>query len=344
MLLPLAAGLAIVGDAAPVITASLARFGAAPLRGIVEGAAALPLASSVPGAPGGAAVTLSCLLLAVGVRLRPWRRRHLLLPLGSWLVLAAAPALRNGPTEPDLVVLDVGHGVCAVLRAADGTAVLFDAGGRTPALGDRLIVPALRALGVRRLAAVVVSHEDSDHCGAVADVVRTTSVDEVLVPVGFGADAAPREVLALCRERGVPVVVVARGDVWRRAGLELRVLHPTAASTAPADNGDSAVVHVTATGCAGTLTALLPGDLEGAPLRVLSSDPTAPPARVLVLPHHGRGDPGEHLALAARCSAEVLVASTSAAAPPRVPGARVTGLEGALRIRAGGAVETWPWD
>src|SRR5204862_283508 len=85
----------------------------------------------------------------------------------------------------------------------------------------------------------------------------------------------------------------------------------------------------------GPTTAIVPGDIEGAPFVALAADPTVPPARVLLLPHHGRGDPAEHLALARRAAAEILVASTSASAPMSVPGALVTGTLGAVRIRPG---------
>jgi hypothetical protein len=64
---------------------------------------------------------------------------------------------------------------------------------------------------------------------------------------------------------------------------------------------------------------------------------------VLLLPHHGRGDPDLHLALARRAGARVLVASTSATAPVSVPGAIITGRDGAVRVRAGEPPALHPW-
>ena len=99
------------------------------------------------------------------------------------------------------------------------------------------------------------------------------------------------------------------------------------------------MAHVTLDG----LTIALPGDVEGDPLRALVSDATVPPARVLVLPHHGRGDPALHLAFARRLGAEDLVASASASTPMNVPQALVTGIAGAVRLRPGEAPAAFPW-
>ena len=52
-----------------------------------------------------------------------------------------------------------------------GAAVLIDGGGRLPGgadLGGLAVVPALRALGVKRLALIVVSHADLDHRGGAS--------------------------------------------------------------------------------------------------------------------------------------------------------------------------------
>src|SRR6185295_3135175 len=109
----------------------------------------------------------------------------------------------------------------------------------------------------------------------------------------------------------------ARGDTWTRRGFDVRVLSPRLDAPPGPDNASSIVAHVTLDGSSsgGALTAVIPGDVAGAPFHALVHDATAPRALVLVLPHHGRGDPNEQLALARRFAADVLVASTSPAAP-----------------------------
>jgi competence protein ComEC len=207
-----------------------------------------------------------------------------------------------------------------------------------------VIVPALRRSGVRRLAAVFVSHEDSDHCDAVPDVLEAFPVGEVVVPAGFGGAPAAETLFRHCHALRVPVREVGRGDVWERRDVRVRILHPRRDAAGPAGNVGSIVAHVTLADRSGRrLTMLLPGDLEDLPLDALAEDRTLPPADVLVLAHHGRGDPSPHEALARRLGARTLVASTSAKAGTDVRGALVTGRDGALRLRPGKPPQTFPW-
>jgi competence protein ComEC len=343
-LVPAAAALALLGDAASWITAPLAAAAVRPLQFVVDVAARAPFATIETGSPAPALLFASVALLVLAAwRLARRPRQAVALAAASWAALATPPLLREPPGAPEIVALDVGHGLCVLARSGDGGDVLFDAGGHSPRVGRGVVLPALRELGVRRLAAVFVSHEDSDHCNAVVDLLDRMPVGEVVVAAGFGADPLPRAVIERCRSLGVPVTVVARGDAWRRRGIDVRILSPRPDAPVGSDNAESIVAHVALGTGVRKLTAVVPGDVDGAPFHALARDATAPPARVLLLPHHGRGDPDEQLALARRLAAEVLVASTSPGAPMTVPGALVTGADGAVRVRADGAPAAYPW-
>jgi len=136
----------------------------------------------------------------------------------------------------------------------------------------------------------------------------------------------------------VPVIHMARGDSWGLRDIRLDALHPDARVTGPAENEGSLVLHATLGRTnRRPLTALLPGDVEGTTLDALAADRTLPRAEVLLLPHHGRGDAGPQVRLAALCRARVLIASTPETAPTAVPGALLTGREGALLVTPGNA-------
>lgn len=87
--------------------------------------------------------------------------------LGGWLGLNAPEA------PPTLTILSVGQGSCAVLQAG-GRTVLFDAGPKNEYVdgGRAFVLPKLRALGVSRVDAVVLSHPDMDHAGGLEAVTR----------------------------------------------------------------------------------------------------------------------------------------------------------------------------
>lgn len=121
-------------------------------------------------------VLLGCLLLILPPAL-PFRLPGLLL-----LVLLVWPPLqRPAPGTADVRVLDVGQGL-AVLVLTEHHALLYDAGPRQGGfdLGERVVVPALRGLGVRHLDELLLSHADNDHSGGAEAVVRALSVARVI--------------------------------------------------------------------------------------------------------------------------------------------------------------------
>ena len=84
-----------------------------------------------------------------------------------------------------MTVLDVGQGVATVVRTA-GHVLLYDTGptfGPQADSGNRVIVPFLRAAGVKRLDAMVVSHDHADHSGGC-------SVDAITEPCSRNGSGA----------------------------------------------------------------------------------------------------------------------------------------------------------
>jgi competence protein ComEC len=115
------------------------------------------------------------------------------------LVAIAAPDEHGACGVFRWTLLDVGQGDGQVLEFPDGRHWLVDAGDATPGRdhGVRVVLPALRARGIARLDAVVVTHADRDHAGGVPAVLRDVPSARVLGP----SDVA-REVLDRARGRG----------------------------------------------------------------------------------------------------------------------------------------------
>ena len=95
-------------------------------------------------------------------------------------------------------------------------AVLYDMG---PAIrdgfdaGERAVIPALHALGVRRLDRAVISHGDNDHAGGFAAVGVQFPVTDVLAPDGITLPA--------------PSEACTAGLIWNWDGVGFRFLHPS---------------------------------------------------------------------------------------------------------------------
>lgn len=254
---------------------SLAHFLTTWLMVFIDWLAGLPLAMWQQAAPPQWSVLLA---LAGGV----W----LLLPRGfpaRWLgLLAFLPLLTALPPRPApgtaaIAVLDVGQGLAIHVQTA-GHDLLFDAGPAFSAdadSGNRIIAPYLRAMGVRGLDALVVSHADKDHEGGAASVLAALPVAILKTSLPFehalSAQPVPHE---LCRA----------GDAWDWDGVAFEMLHPGAEPLSRKTNDLSCVLRVTAAG----QSMLLTSDIEAVSERaLLRQHPARLAAAVMTVPHHG---------------------------------------------------------
>jgi competence protein ComEC len=211
----------------------------------------------------------------------------------GWLLWPRPPP--PPPTGLRISFLDVGQGDAALLQVPQG-AVLVDEGPPEANVAEQV-----RRLGVRRIAAVVLTHPQRDHVGGAAAVLAGTRVDMVLDP-GIASDSSDeRAALATARRRGVPVVRARAGTVYRLGRLRLRVLWPARDAPPGGDPNDSAVVLLASYG---ELDTLLTADAESNVTGALR----LPPAEVLKVAHHGSADDGLP-ALLARLRPRVAVVS-----------------------------------
>ena len=130
-----------------------------------------------------------------------------------------------------LVVLDVGQGEAILVRAPEGQTLLVDTGGGGPGRGDRgerVLVPVLRRLGLRRVSALALTHGAPDHAGGLAGLLEGMPVDEAWIPAGSEGAAW----LAPLAARGVPQRPLARGDRRWLGSLLVTALHPPRAGPA----------------------------------------------------------------------------------------------------------------
>lgn len=199
------------------------------------------------------------LLLPRGVPGRPLALL-LLLPL-VWPVRVAPP---DG--EARVTVLDVGQGL-AVLVQTRGHALLYDAGPSRGGLdlGDAVVVPALRAMGVQRLDALVVSHGDNDHAGGADAVIRAYR---------------PARVLSGEPERLGQGRRCTAGDHWHWDGVGFALLHPPP-HFPELGNESSCVLRIRTA----ARTLLLAGDVSEVIETRLPASELA--ADVVLAPHHG---------------------------------------------------------
>lgn len=203
--------------------------------------------------------------------------------------------------SPELYILDVGHGNCALIRHGDEV-IIVDA----PEGG--IVIDALEALGIRKIKSLIISHADADHLSGAISLVLDAGrpIERVYV----NSDSTKRGRVWEDFRRAVRAakgrVAVSRNLDTSLAGtikcgdVDVDVVFPEpelalggAGSTDIEgrelnSNTSSAVVKLSHSG---SPICLLTGDIDAVSLANLQQDNVDLRAKILIFPHHG-GRPG----------------------------------------------------
>jgi competence protein ComEC len=188
-----------------------------------------------------------------------------------------------------MTALDVGRGSTFVVRTPGG-AVLYDCGGGGGNVGRDIIAPYLWHRGVTAIDAVVLSHSDADHTGALGDILDRFAVGCVVVSPYFGRGPDGAEVLEKVRRAGVQLVEARPGQLFRAAGIRFEVLAPATDEVfgkVLSDNDTSLVLRAASFGA----PVLFTGDAESDELAALLDSGAKLDSEVLIVPHHGSRNP-----------------------------------------------------
>ena len=171
--------------------------------------------------------------------------------------------------EVELLVLDVGQGTSVLVRTA-GHVLLYDLGppGAETDAGERVVVPAMRALGTGPPDRILLSHGDADHAGGLPGVRHAFPLVPVAAPEGAGIQGATP-----CH----------RGQGWQWDGVEFTVVYPPRGH-AERGNESSCVLRI------GTPhgAVLLAGDIGmRSEAKILRDRPGELKAEVALVAHHG---------------------------------------------------------
>ena len=220
---------------------------------------------------------VACVLL-----LAPWPMPGRVWAAGGLLPLLLAPVRAPAPGELWLTAFDIGQGMAVLVETPAGR-LLYDAGpawsGDSDA-GSRVLGPSLRARGIDRLQALVISHRDTDHAGGALSLLRQLTIEQVMSSL---PDEHP-VVRTAARHRRC-----RRGEAWQWGDTRFEWLHPAdddpPLGRRAGANPLSCVLRVQSP--AGSV--LLPGDIEAAQEARLLERLGAPALRadLLVAPHHG---------------------------------------------------------
>ncbi len=236
--------------------------------------------------------------LLLGFVLFWWKQRHLAMSLlvsavlvwtGTWLQrqIMHRPAL-------EIHFLDVGQGDTALIRFPHGKVMLVDAGGAVFGrwdVGERVLLPALRALRISHIDYAVLTHPHPDHYGGFVAVVKHLSVGEFWHTGLRSRHPKFQRLMKLLQQRKIKQRLFSLQH--RRLsvdGVKIEVLHPFPGPYEGKHyywvlhaNNNSLVLRLTW----GRFRFLMTGDVEHRAEQILLQRWPDIQADVLKVPHHG---------------------------------------------------------
>jgi competence protein ComEC len=211
---------------------------------------------------------LAGVVLALMVSSSPWR-------YVGWLFMV--PGLLYTPATPSegawsLVAFDIGQGGAVLVRTRS-RAVLFDTGWRFGEIDavTRVVLPELRAMGIKHVDHVVISHPDMDHLGGLDSLKAARSIGSL-----HGSGLGRQQALA-CRA----------GQRWEFDGVTFEFVYPSDDCATRELRGElrnrcSCVLRVRGA----WHSALLTGDIDHEAERSLVKMGVSP-VDIVMMPHHG---------------------------------------------------------
>ena len=201
---------------------------------------------------------------------------------------------------PELVIVDVGHGNCAILQDTNAVTVIDCPPPST-------LIDILEQLGIDTIDHVLISHADLDHAGGLSNLLDEVTVHNVYInPAADNKSKAwvdIRVALELAEERGTKVHPSLTSQLSKKINsgqVEIEILAP---SLGVALGGAGGVDLERRKQTSNTMSVviglvphsrritLLPGDMGELGLDNLLKKQQDIEAQVLVFPHHG-GSPG----------------------------------------------------
>ena len=242
-------------------------------------------AADVPGghgfvrSPPAAGVVAWYAVLAVATTLA--RRVRGALPVGLGLLAALALAWNAREARRCRIsVLDVGAGSATLVQARSAR-ILVDTGSEFAA-PDTLRL--LRAEGVNRLDALILSHADARHVGAAADVLAAVPTRELWVPAVLWPTPIVKDVLRRAEAAGIPIRELRAGEAGDWPGdVRWEIFWPPAELNMSCADDASLVMRIARGGTA----VLLAGDAGRGVEERLAAAGRSLAAAVLVAGRHG---------------------------------------------------------
>lgn len=227
-------------------------------------ALSLPGNSMVTGRPNSLVILSYYLILVIFLLLNNQKIKRLSVFMLAFLAIIY---LKPYSKELEITFLDVGQGDGVVMNLPGDITFLIDGGSTNISdLGKYRIEPYLKYKGITSIDYAVITHVDKDHISGVMELMGSMKEDNtkdkliknLVLPYINSSDEAYESLITLAGRKGIPVLVIKKGDVFNIGEISIRCLHPTKEFIATSRNAYSTVLSLTYK----EFDLLLTGDLE----------------------------------------------------------------------------------
>jgi competence protein ComEC len=107
----------------------------------------------------------------------------------------------------NVLMIDVGQGDSFLIKFPNGETALIDAGNTTSFFdnGERVILPLLNYLGIKKINYGIVTHIDSDHYGGFVSIILKGMIEEIIKPELDTSLSKDKRFEEFIQRRGVPI-------------------------------------------------------------------------------------------------------------------------------------------
>ena len=207
-----------------------------------------------------------------------------------FLIILLCSSSFSGQNGLEIAILDVGQGDAALITTPEKHAILIDTGPASAQYdaGERVIIPYLLEKGIKKLDALLITHEDTDHIGGAKSILGNISVGWIGVP-DVGSRLESEE-----WSEGVPyelrpdgsLITLKKGDrIEMGSGAWMEVIGPVNCleGTRSDSNNNSLVLNLYYEGQSMMLT----GDMEEEEMEDIQAEGQELNVTFFKEPHHG---------------------------------------------------------
>ncbi len=176
-----------------------------------------------------------------------------------------------------LTMLDVGQGLCILVRSGDDCLV-YDGGGRER---SSYVVSFFKRNQINKIKYMIASHYDEDHIAGLVGLLKTIPVNTVIIP-DYGVNTSIYSSFKSALNKADSVVYAEAGKKYTVGDAIIEILHATG-GTEEKENNRSTVIKIKYNG----FSCIITGDAEREAERKLVERQPDLSCNLYVVGHHG---------------------------------------------------------